>query len=366
MIYMKSGGGITLVGKYNITIKDKKAEYFLCIKRKYTLITGDSSTGKTRLYNMLASGRAFVNVSDSSVDISALPRDSKIYKRLLPAKDPIIYVVDESVTGINSAEFFKLMKDSNAYFILMSRKLLAYLDDKKKVHALPLAIDEIYEIEGNSVNGVYYQDRLVNRYSLKSFSGDIRYILTEDSNSGYKVYSHCYKDAFSYSSNGNSNILKELKYICKEYIASKQNGYVAVFVDGAAYGAYAEMLMSFIGRSNIPIVVFAPESFEWLLLQVIPDEDFVRYIDKGILHEIYNYCDEDHFKLLVGDYSVYDKHHNFESWEQFCTELLIYAMSGSARHKEKGGKVSRAYTKKDTLPNYYYRFSNEIRQLLEG
>lgn len=54
---------IILKGAYDILIKDKRTEFRFTIKRKYTLLVGDSATGKSKLYKMLESPETFIEVS---------------------------------------------------------------------------------------------------------------------------------------------------------------------------------------------------------------------------------------------------------------------------------------------------------------
>ena len=43
-----------MVGKYSIEISNSKITYFLEVKRNITIIQGDSATGKTMLFRMIA------------------------------------------------------------------------------------------------------------------------------------------------------------------------------------------------------------------------------------------------------------------------------------------------------------------------
>lgn len=44
-------------------LRIKKTEFRFTIKRKYTLLIGDSATGKSKLYKMLESPETFIEVS---------------------------------------------------------------------------------------------------------------------------------------------------------------------------------------------------------------------------------------------------------------------------------------------------------------
>lgn len=110
---------IILKGTYDIFIKDKKTEFRFTIKRKYTLLIGDSATGKSKLYKMLESPETFIEVSSlegQGVGIFPLASRRDVYTRMLPCSEPTIFVIDEGVQGYLDIEFKDLMHDSNAYF----------------------------------------------------------------------------------------------------------------------------------------------------------------------------------------------------------------------------------------------------------
>lgn len=347
-------------GSYDIVVKDKNVEYNFTVKRKYTVLTGESATGKSKLYKMLENPETFVEVKSEYGEVGIIPLANRrdMYLRLLPCKEPTIFVVDEQLQGFLDIEFKDLMSKSNAYFIIISRKKLVYerIKDNGDSHieSLPLSINEIYTINSTEkkkaqIDSKYYYNTFSNMYSVVEDSTKVSAILTEDSGSGFKIYSHCYNNIDAFTSKGNDNLIAELRKIDKNNV---YDGCIAVFLDGAAYGAYIGELLSSIKMCNNKILVFAPESLEWVLLNVIPESDYGQPFDKNILVCSQNYCDNKAFTELVYPYKDFKK--SFESWEQLYTNYLNYLMGGTIHPYSKSKKVN----------NFYLRFSNKILKLI--
>ncbi len=76
-----------------------------------------------------------------------------------------------------------------------------------------------------------------------------------------------------------------------------------MIVDGAAFGAEMDRMMKLISK-NKNIVLFLPESFEWLILSagIIPDGELKKILD---------------------DPAEYIESSEYFSWERFFTRLLV-------------------------------------------
>lgn len=350
---------IILKGTYDILIKDKKTEFRFTIKRKYTLLIGDSATGKSKLYKMLESPETFIEVSSlegQGVGIFPLASRRDVYTRMLPCSEPTIFVIDEGVQGYLDIEFKDLMHDSNAYFIIISRKKLVYTrEDSNGVHkeSLPLSINEIYristQVRSHSIMSEYYSNTFTNVYKTISSGFNIETILTEDSGSGFAIYSHCFPEADAYTAHGNANLIAKLRDIDK---LRRVNGIIAIFLDGSVYGVYIQELIFTMRNCSNSVVVYAPESLEWVLLNVIPKIEFSFPFNEDVLINSQNYCDNDAFSALVSPYTGFK--HSFESWEQLYTAYLTYLMS----------KTDSPYSKSKTVNNFYLRFTDQIVQLI--
>lgn len=280
-------------GRYSITVENKRLRYDLEIKRNITIIRGDSATGKTTLINMLLnyqrSGEASGVSVRSSCPLVVAEEDDWQYR--ISSHPGSIVFVDECNHFIVTEDFAKTVKESDNYFVLILR------DDLPN---LPYSIEEIYGLRTSEkyagLKKVYHE--LYNLYgSMDKGSlclGDK--VITEDSNSGHEFFSHLYsnKKLNVISANGKSNIAKLLKS-CKDE-------QVLVIGDGAAFGSEMEAVMRYVDKSN-KIMLYLPESFEWLLLNsgIIDDSDIVNILE----HPEENIDSQQYF-----------------SWERYFTYLL--------------------------------------------
>ena len=280
-------------GKHRIVVKNNRLHYEFEIKRNITIIQGDSATGKTTLINML---RQAENLGESSgIDvISDVPcriLEGNNWKIILENSSGNIFFIDEENSFINTEEFASMVKESDNYFILITRENL---------YNLPYSVDEIY---GLHESGKYHDTRRVYQQMYHIYTIEEKLpiepekIIVEDSNSGYEFFKNisAEKNIACLSAGGKSNIFSLLKKQSSEEIC--------VIADGAAIGPEMNRLYKeTLKKKNIHL--YLPESFEWLILSsgLISDKDI-----KTILEEPENYIDStEHF-----------------SWERFFTKLLM-------------------------------------------
>ena len=168
---------------------------------------------------------------------------------------------------------------------------------------LPYSVNEIY---GFRKSGKFYEARqtyneIYHLYGEISEQGIIypQYVITEDSNSGYEFFSELSKerDISCIPANGKSNIISSLQKVGKK----EKTG--LVIVDGAAFGSEMRDVSEYL-KTVGDIVLYAPESFEWLLMStnMIPN---IRV--SQILEHPENYIDS----------------REYVSWERFFTALLL-------------------------------------------
>ena len=168
---------------------------------------------------------------------------------------------------------------------------------------LPYSVNEIY---GFRKSGKFHEAR--QKYNeIYHLYGEIseqrkiypQCVLTEDSNSGYEFFSELSKerDSVCISAKGKSNIIFNLQEM------NKKNGTCLVIVDGAAFGSEMRDVSEYINATG-DIVLYAPESFEWLLLStnMIPGVKISQ-----ILEHPENYIDSK----------------EYVSWEKFFTTMLV-------------------------------------------
>ena len=101
---------------------------------------------------------------------------------------------------------------------------------------LPYSIHEIYEIvtdgKRTDMKESYHEFReIYSNYPVLE-NNKLQNVVTEDSNSGYQFWSHVFQKSKVVSSNGNGNLIKQVKKL--------EAGDTLVIADGAAFGALIE------------------------------------------------------------------------------------------------------------------------------
>lgn len=171
-------------GKYKVIIQNNRLHYEFEIKRNITIIQGDSATGKTTLINML---RQAENLGASSgvdviCDVPCRILEGRNWKLILREMSGNIIFMDEDNIFINTEEFASAMKDSDNYFVLITRENL---------YNLPYSVEEIY---GLHTSGKYQNTKKVYQQMYQIYS-DFQtmpvkpgQIIVEDSNSGFDFF----------------------------------------------------------------------------------------------------------------------------------------------------------------------------------
>ena len=185
---------------------------------------------------------------------------------------------------------------------------------------LPYSIHEIYEIitdgKRTDIKESYHEFKeIYSNYPILE-NNKIQNVVTEDSNSGYQFWINVFKDSNVISSNGNGNLIKQVKNL--------ESGDTLVIADGAAFGSLIESCMdSFQTQINRRISLWLPESFEYLILKA------------GIIQS-------EKLKRILENVSEYVECERYESWERFFTDILIELTDGGVEKYSK-----------DTLNEYY-------------
>ena len=129
-------------GKHKVIVKNNRLHYEFEIKRNITIIKGDSATGKTTLINMIGQ---FANLGNSSgidvvCDVPCLVLEGNMWQVLMKGLSGNIIFIDEENQFIRTQEFAEAVKNSDNYFVLITRENL---------HNLPYSVEEIYGLQGN-------------------------------------------------------------------------------------------------------------------------------------------------------------------------------------------------------------------------
>ena len=304
-------------GSYWFRAKSKKVVFEFSIRRNITVIKGDSATGKTTLlhilYEYLRSGKQSGYSVSTNSEYYVYIRDEvgRDWKdALYPLKNTIIFI-EENNNFIFTKEFAAFVKESGNYFVLVTRAPLKML---------PYSIHEIYEIitdgKRTDIKESYHEFKeIYSNYPILE-NNKIQNVVTEDSNSGYQFWINVFKDSNVISSNGNGNLIKQVKNL--------ESGDTLVIADGAAFGSLIESCMdSFQIQINRRISLWLPESFEYLILKA------------GIIQS-------EKLKRILENVSEYVECERYESWERFFTDILIELTDGGVEKYSK-----------DTLNEYY-------------
>lgn len=303
-------------GKFKFAVSGKRSSYTFSINRNITIIKGNSGTGKTTLlqmmYEYLLTGKqSGYKVSTNASNYFVYIRDSvgRTWKDELSNLEDTVIFIEENNDFIYSKEFAKFVQESGNYFVLVTRRA---------IKTLPYSIQEIYEITADSATGVYHKfGRLYSNFSeFRRHIFDT--VITEDSKSGHQFYSKFYANKNVVTSYGNAKMINT--------VLNSQSKNLLVIADGAAFGSLVEDFISMFNNENSKcIVLWAPESFEYLVLKsgIITNSTLTN-----IFENTSDYIDS---KVYV-------------SWERYFTDLLIDITKGTYY----------AYSK-DSLNTYYLR-----------
>lgn len=314
---------------HRIIVQNKRIRYDFEIRRNITVIRGDSATGKTALVEMIR--EYFENGEASAVELTCDKECTVLEGRTWAAqlsmmKDCIVFI-DEGNAFIMGDDFAAAIQDSDNYYVIVTRE---------GIPSLPYSVDEIYGIRDSGKYGTLKRtyNEFYHLYQISDYSHAVNpeIVITEDSNSGFQFFKGiCEREnrITCISARGKSNIFG---------IAIKQmDKKVLVIADGAAFGSEMEKIMR-LAKSYPNIVLYLPESFEWLILKsnLIEDGDIAQ-----ILKNPENYIEsQDYF-----------------SWERYFTAQLIQRTENSYMK----------YAKKQLNPVYLQKkVSNKILSIMKG
>lgn len=322
-------------GKYHFRVRSKRTVFDFSIKRNITILKGDSATGKTTLLHMLYEylrvGResGYTVLTDAAYFVYLRKEVGRDWKdALYPLNNTIIFI-EENNDFVFNKDFADFVKNSGNYFVLVNRA---------PFRMLPYSIHEIYEIvtagKRADIRESYHEFKeLYSNYPVIKHN-KIENIITEDSCSGYQFFAAVFGTAHMVSAEGNSNILPTIQKLMK--------GDTLVIVDGAAFGAMIENCLAYLNaRHDLRVSVWLPESFEYLILK----SGVVRSPElEEILEEPADYADS----------------LQYESWEQFFTELLISVTKDTAARYAKE-VLNKYYLQDKNMRKIISQFPDVIR-----
>jgi len=318
-----------MIGKYDIELYNNKVHYFLTIKRNITILQGNSATGKTELIRLIGDYEA--NGVSSGItlicDVKCTVLTSIDWElRLSSLKQHIIFI-DETASFLKSKRFAELVNGSDNYFVIVTRDELCQL---------PYSVEEIYGLRNVSDNQKYKSYKRVYNEMYKLYNFDVtedyepEIVISEDSNAGHEFFELIYPSR-CISAKGKSNVY--------QIIRESQEKQILAIVDGAAFGPEIGKIYRYLLSSRIDCVIYAPESFEFLLLSA----GFID-VSNEILEETYMYADSS----------------KYLSWEAFYTHYLSEVTRDTVFQYNKS-RLAAAYKTNGVLSRVLALMPNKIK-----
>ncbi len=304
-------------GSYKVEVANANLKYEFVIRRNITIIKGDSATGKTTLVEMI---RDYYEDGEKSGIELICERPCRAvggrdWHLILSVLHETIVFIDENNEFLPTVEFARAVRDSDNYYVLVTREGLPNL---------PYSVEEIYGIRNSgkygSLKKIYHE--FYHIYGKNSYSRPLKpeVLLLEDSNAGFEFFQNLAQlgECTAVSAGGKSNIfLKSMENSKKRLL---------IIADGAAFGAEMDRVMQFILEHD-NITLYLPESFEWLILT------------SGVIVLTL----EERKMLSVPEEYIESK--KYFSWERFFTEFLVATTNGTYLQ----------YAKNRLNPNYLHK-----------
>lgn len=300
-------------GIVNVRVSNARISFELRLERNITILSGDSATGKTTLVGMI---RDYEEDGRSSGVTVQSPKPCRVLTnadwqyRLASITDSIVFL-DEGNSFVKSEAFARTIQGSSNYYVIITRESL---------YQLPYSVTAILKLKTTTKRKKTFVRAYPQYDNLQNPSGKIEAsetVLTEDSNSGYELFSYIAQRSGTQciSAQGKSNVFATLNCCTDRRML--------VIADGAAFGAELEKVYRLMEQRPGKITLYLPESFEWLVLK------------SGVLGS------QTPREILVNP-AVYIESSLYFSWEQYFTDLLVHLTQETVLRYNKG-KLNPAY-----------------------
>ena len=150
-------------GKYHIIVQNNRVKFEFDIKRNITIIRGDSATGKTTLMNLVETYERLGEESGISISCKRECKtlNNSNWESVMAQNKECIIFIDEETRIVKSTEFAEAIKNSDNYYVIITRENLPNL---------PYSVEEIYGIHSS---GKYSDVRQTYNSFYKLYSVDI-------------------------------------------------------------------------------------------------------------------------------------------------------------------------------------------------
>ena len=281
-------------GIVSVQVSNTRISFGLRLERNITILTGDSATGKTTLVGML---RDYEEDGRSSGITVHCPKPCRVLTnadwqyRLAGITDSVVFL-DEGNSFVKSEAFARAIQGSSNYYVIITRESL---------YQLPYSVNSILKLKTTAKRKKTYVRAYPQYDNLQNPAGRIEAsetVLTEDSNSGYELFSYIAQrnGTQCISAQGKSNMFSVLN--------SNGDRRMLVIADGAAFGAELEKIYRLMEQRQGRITLYLPESFEWLILK------------SGVLGSQTP-------REILENPAAYIESSLYFSWEQYFTDLLV-------------------------------------------
>lgn len=248
-----------------IEIETKRLKYELDIKGKYSVIQGDSGSGKTNMCRLLQqklTGDKTVKVTSRLPVVTIAPFDNG---NGLQGIQNSIVIIDENYKILREPDVASILQKSDNYFIIIYRKNLDFL---------PLCVENLYEMETNG--RVHWIRQKYTVSGIKDFNR-IKHIITEDKASGLEFFQEHFSIDVT-SAKSKSEIVRYLVHLTETN--PKYNDILVVY-DAAAFAYQKEALDVWIANSHLRIQLLDWYSFEHYILTQMPFSTTLTQEDIG-------------------------------------------------------------------------------------
>ena len=302
-----------MTGRYNVRVANAKVRFEFEIRRNITVVRGDSGTGKTTLFEMIAEHTRLSDKSGVSVvcDVPCVALVDLDWQNQLRRTSGSIVFIDEGADYTATEAFAHAIKDTDNYYVFFMRENL---------HMLPYSVKEIYRIR---TSGKFHRFEPVYReeegcvYGIANPAAEKRTILTEDTGAGYQFFlAYCEGSGRRCDAAGaNSSVFS--------WLERHRDEPVTVIADGAAFGAEMDRVMKLQKLRPDQIRLCLPESFEWMILRsgLIKTGDLEEVLDHTVDHA--------------------DSKRYF-SWERFFADYLVTHTADTPFRYQKS-KINSVY-----------------------
>ena len=309
-----------MTGKYDMILYNNRVHYHLTIERNLTVLRGDSAAGKSELIRLLTVHNNNPQTSGITLicEKECMVLTDGTWELFMKSFPDRIFFIDEGNSFLRTKKFAEAVQGADNYFVIISRESLPQL---------PYSVNEIYGLKEGNEFGKYREPRRVYNEMYRIYGTNMdseslpELVITEDSNSGHEFFDMIFPGKCQ-SAHGKSNI--------KRLLAESAGKTVLAVVDGAAFGPEMQACMELAGTVDSRITLFAPESFEYLIL-----ESGLLNVPRAVLEETWDYADSA----------------SYMSWEEFYTAYL----------SEKSRNEVYQYSKRKL--NNYYKTQGSIERI---